>query len=139
METEDSYDVMDFKSSEIATISSYQQLFDYYMTINDEFSWNLLQWIWLKNWNILSMDDKLKKYEKYLSHELHLFLMKKDNEFFNNICIKHIESKLNKDFMDYYFLNDTNHLIQYTQLHYFQKLNPMEQILLASVLNNDQN
>ena len=63
------------------------------------------------------------------------FLMKKDRDFFDNVCIKHIQAKLNKDFMDHYFLNNTNHLIQYTQLTHFQSLNPMEQILLAQSLD----
>ena len=48
-----------------------------------------------------------------------------------------IASKLRKDMMDYFFLNDTQNLKQYTQTNLHNKLNPLEQILLAVALKDN--
>ena len=75
-------------------------------------------------------------YDEYFCHELNLFLFIKDKEFFNKIAKPLIASKLKKDMMDYFFLNDTENLKQYTQQHLFNKLNPLEKILLVFALKD---
>lgn len=47
-----------------------------------------------------------------------------------------IASKLRKDIVDYFFLNDTEKLAQYTQPNLFNKLNPLEMILLIFALKD---
>ena len=71
MQKGDKYDIMDYKGSEIATFFSFQQLFDLYLTISK--NKELSEWIWLKTWITMTMEQKMKKYEKYFSHELHFF------------------------------------------------------------------
>ena len=60
----------------------------------------------------------------------------KDKEFFTKTCLPMIASKLRKDVMDYFFLNDTQNLKQYIQPNLYSKLNPLEQILLAFSLKD---
>ena len=72
-----------------------------------------------------------------MCHDLNLFLFIKDKEFFNKVAKPMIESKLRKDMMDYFFLNDTENLKQYTQQNLCNKLNPLEKILLAFAFKND--
>ena len=79
MQKDDKCNIIDFKGSEIAIISSFQQLFDLYLTVSTHK--DLSQWIWLKHWNIMTLEEKLEKYEKYLSHELHSFLIKQRQRF----------------------------------------------------------
>ena len=47
-----------------------------------------------------------------------------------------ISSKLRKDMMDYFFLNDIENLEGYLQQHLFNKLNSLEKILLVHALKD---
>ena len=50
-----------------------------------------------------------------------------------------IQSKLRKDVMDYFFLNDVKNLRQCTQRNIYETLNPLEKILLAFALKDNDN
>ncbi len=55
----------------------------------------------------MSPEDKLKKYDKFASHELNLFVYFKDMEFFEGVVRIFIKNKKEKSIVDYYLLNDT--------------------------------
>ena len=87
---------------------------------------NVLQWSFLTKWNQLDFDEKLDKYQEYLSHALHLFIVKNDLNFF----------KLYYDIIDHTFLNNTNELLPYIDsYHQFNKLNLFEQIAILDYFN----
>ena len=130
------YVLDDFKTSQIETYQSFSDIFNLIQTISNNHELKT-KWSFLTKWNQLSEKEKLKKYDEFFCHELHLFLMKKDKEFFNKVCIPLIASKLNKDFMDHYFLNNTNELEKYCKLDKMQTLNPLEQVLLAQRFKKD--
>ena len=77
-------------------------------------------------------------YDEYFCHELNLFLFIKDKEFFDEIAKPMIASKLRKDMMDYFFLNDMHNLQKFKQQNLFNKLNPLEKVLLVFTFNNDK-
>jgi len=47
----------------------------------------------LLSWNTLSAEQKMEKYSKYASHELHLFLAKHDRAFFDQNIIPYLRNK----------------------------------------------
>lgn len=59
-------------------------------------------WSFLKEWHKLDPLTKMKKYDKFASHELHVFVYFKDKEFFNLVVLPHIRNKLEKDFIDHF-------------------------------------
>ena len=81
----------------------------------------------------------LYRYNQFFCHELNLFLYIKDKDFFNKVVKALIAAKLRKDLMDYFFLGDTENLKQYAEPHLFKNLNPLEKILLAFALKDDNN
>jgi hypothetical protein len=79
------------------------------------------QWEFLTTWPGLSVLEKLRKYEKFGSHELNLFLYFKDRTFFNNVVKKHLPSKKEKEFIDHFLLEDIQYfeeLLQKGKLKY---------------------
>ncbi len=53
-------------------------------------------WDFLKNWNTLSVEEKLKKYDKFACHELNIFLRFKDPKFFKEVVQMFLASKIEK-------------------------------------------
>eukprot|EP01084_Bolivina_argentea_P160823 280020_1 len=80
---------------------------------------------------------KLKHYDEYFCHELNLFLFIKDKPFFQKVVRPLITSKLRKDLIDYFLLNDIENVENYTETHLFNKLNSIEMILLTFALQTN--
>eukprot|EP01083_Nonionella_stella_P076146 207341_1 len=129
------YTINDFKSSQMEIYPTFDAIFDLMRTISQESQ--LSKWSFLKQWYAFNHTQKLQKYESFFSHELHFFLKKHDVPFFKEVCLIHIQSKLYKDFMDFYFLNDRDVLITYLDMPKLLRLNVLEQILLAHVFKNE--
>ncbi len=58
----------------------------------------------------MTPEEKLKKYDKYASHELNLFVYFKDKEFFEGVVKVFIRNKKEKTLVDYYLLDDKKNL-----------------------------
>eukprot|EP01083_Nonionella_stella_P120625 361553_1 len=97
----------------------------------------LNKWSFITQWNTLDQKQKLLKYDEFFCHELNFFLFIKDPVFFQKIARPWIAAKLRKDLMDYFLLNDVDRLRAYTQTHLFERLNPLEKILLAHALKDE--
>ena len=81
----------------------------------------LQEFEFLSKWNQLSVEEKLKKYEKFSGHELNLFLYFKDRNFFDNVCKKYLPSKREKQFIDHFVLENTKYfenLLETNQLEH---------------------
>ena len=131
--------VDDFKTSQIESFSTISDLFNCLQTISNNNDLKM-KWSFICKWDTLSFDEKFKKYDEYVSHELHLFINKYDIEFFDKVCIPHISSKMNKDFMDHYLLNDKDILTKKyanNNLEYLFDLNTLERVLLLQITDDD--
>lgn len=83
----------------------------------------------LLSWNKLDQSQKLHNYSKYGSHEVNFYLYHRDKQFFKSFVKPAISSKIKKDFIDDWLLN--NDLTKYTEEHRYAELNVVEKALLA--------
>jgi len=79
----------------------------------------------------------MKKYDKFASHELHLFVYFKDTEFFDLVVKPHIKNKLEKDFIDYFLLDDKKKLREFLRPDFIRE-NAHEQVLLLLSLKDEE-
>ena len=90
-------------------------------------------------WHGMTDEDKVKVYKDAACHELHLFLHKRDPDFFNRVALPLISGKLEKSFIDWYLLCSTSNkhkrlLINTLENpHLIEKLNFLELCLLVEV------
>eukprot|EP01083_Nonionella_stella_P069901 186629_1 len=129
----------DAKSCEIQT---YDTMHDIYSLLTALSKGTALQselnkWSFITRWNSMDAKQKLLKYDEYFCHELNLFLFIKDPPFFQKVARPCIASKLRKDVMDYFLLNDVDHLRNYTQSHLWDRLNALEKIFLVYALKDE--
>jgi hypothetical protein len=68
------------------------------------------EWKFLTTWGSLSLEEKLKIYEKYMGHELNVFLYFKDVDFFSQYVSNHIEHKSSKELIDYFLIGDVKNV-----------------------------
>ena len=83
----------------------------------------------LGRWDKLDAEEKQETYDRLASHELHLFLSRKDPEFFKSVVAPYLRNKLQKTFIDLYLLNSD--LSIFHEPANFEKLNAAEKALLA--------
>jgi len=110
-------------------ISEIKDLFAYYTKTcgGDREDWELFRPI--TNWPEYSFEEKCKLYEKLACHELHLFLYHKDRDFFDRVVLPHLSNKLEKRFIDQWFLGSD--LSKFAEPWQLASLNPVELVLLA--------
>ena len=94
------------------------------------------EWDFLKKWSQLDPDDILKKYDRYISNELHLFAFFKDKEFFELVIKAHIQNKNEKSFVDQFLLDNKEELRKHLDPVNVHKLNIIEKALLIYALKD---
>ena len=67
----------------------------------------------ITHWNAIKVDLKHKKFSQLFSHELNMFIYKKDYQYFKQIVEPFLQSKMEKTFIDYYLLQDKEELLSY--------------------------
>jgi len=133
--------INDLTSTEIQVIDSIPKLFDIQKNLvlsgnNTNVSQKFQSWEFLKEWESLSAQDKLRKYDKFASHELNLFVYFKDREFFNQTVLPFLQNKIEKTFVDYFLLDDAKQIQAYAGAEKFKDLNSLEKILLITKIKN---
>ncbi len=94
----------------------------------------------LIQWNGLAEEEKNKVMSRYTSHELHLFIYKKDPDYFNRVVKGYLQNKMEKTFVDFYLLKDLASMLPYaTNPSLHELLNPLEKALLAESLVSSGN
>lgn len=111
------YQVKDLTSTEIQIVDSISKLLPLQKILlqsrgQDNQNGGYGFWSFLKDWGSYSNDDKLKKYDKFASHELNIFIFFKDREFFNKVVKPFIFNKVEKSIVDYALLGDTNKILE---------------------------
>ena len=84
----------------------------------------------MTKWHALDIDEKLKKYDEFASHELNVFLFFKDRAYFDSYVRPFLNNKIEKTFVDYFLLGDHEGIMKHSSLEKITKLNAMEKILL---------
>ncbi|MCQ2815850.1 MAG: hypothetical protein MJ252_01160 [archaeon] len=84
----------------------------------------------LINFGELSLEEKFEKFSEFFSHEMNIYLYFHHEAFFNEFVKPILKYKIEKTFIDYFLLNDTENLIKFTSTEKISKLNTFEQCLL---------
>lgn len=119
--------IQDVTSSTFQKYDSLARIYKLLSTIRSDAKFKAFRFV-LK-WPTLTLKQKLSYYSKYASHELNLFLYKKDDDFFVRYILPSLRNKKDKTFIDHFLLGTD--LVRYLQPWRFQKLNVVERIFLA--------
>ena len=68
----------------------------------------------MRNWQSLSEDEKMKKYDEYACHEINIFVFFKDRQFFDRIVKNFLKNKIEKTFVDYFLIDDFKNLMKFS-------------------------
>ena len=133
-----SFVIEDFVSTELQNIDSLEKVLLILKEIIRLNGTKIVGWEMCEKlilWEKMNDEDKNKMMSQYTSHELHLFIKKKDPAYFNSIVKSYLNNKMEKTFMDYYLLDNATELMKYAENPALQNLlNPMEKAFLVEVL-----
>lgn len=91
--------------------------------------------VFMKWPGIESEEEKNKLFYKHFSHEFNIFLRLKDPQYFQKIVKPFLECKMEKQFVDYYLLDNHSHLVKiYNNLERLSQINAFEKCLLVDSL-----
>jgi hypothetical protein len=127
----DSKSIPNIANTQIFMITSLKDLFGCYKTLTRDSDIEFSEWEFLHTWASLSPMDKLKKYDKYASHELNLFLFFKDKDFFAEVVRPFLENKKEKGVVDYFLLDRPESCADCFNVAHASELNVVERVLLA--------
>lgn len=130
LETGESLRIEDLRSTEMEFYDTIEEVYSVLFAINPDL--NFAKFGFITNWNELDAGRKRELYSDHACHELHLFLAKKDPEFFTEIVVPYLKNKKDKTFMDLYLLGAN--LESFLKPWAFSRLNVVEQILLGQRL-----
>lgn len=117
----------DAATSELEAFTSVREVFSLFQTLRPDLQ--LQEWEWLTRWSSLTEAEKKSRYSEHACHELHLFLWRKDPEFFKSVVLPHLSNKTPRTFMDAFLLGEE--LVRYLEPAAFGRLNALEKALLA--------
>ncbi len=86
----------------------------------------------LTRWNTLDEKNKIELYQLHASHELHVFLARKDRPFFDQFVKPQLAQKREVTFIDHYLLE--HDLSSYLNQREWLKLNAAERALLCQAM-----
>lgn len=108
----------------------------YQFLLNHTHSSSLRTFAPLTKWPSLTEPEKLNFLAQNHCHEVHLFLSRKDPDFFAATVAPYLEARPNPTFIDDYLLK--KNLEKYTRPYAFSRLNAAEKALLAQALPAQQ-
>lgn len=134
----ETYSIDDITSSDLQIVDSMEKVVLIIRELLNVFRYNLADLSALENlvhWGEFSEEEKNKMVSRFGSHELYLYICKKDKEYFNKVVKPFIKNKMQKTFIDYYLLEDMNEMITYANSPYLlDQLNLLEKALLVEIL-----
>lgn len=89
----------------------------------------LSDWQWITRWPSLTESEKRARYSEFVSHELNLFLWRKDPAFFQAVVRPYLANKFSRTFVDAFLLEED--LSRHLEPRAYARLNSMEKALLA--------
>jgi len=89
----------------------------------------------LLGWDKMTLDEKHVFLSEYFSHEVNLFVYKKDPVYFEKYVAPILKSKMEKSVIDYYLLDNINEIKDLVRdLNKIQLLNSLEKALIIDCL-----
>lgn len=129
--------IKDYTSISYKLIDSIDNIVMFMKLINNNLFKEFDKLSFLLKINEFKENELLEKIDKYFSHEINLYLYFRHKEIFDKYILPGILSKLQKSFIDYFLINDTNNINLYvTNPYLIYNLNDLEKILLVYSLNN---
>ena len=127
-------EIPDLRTTDMKIISSRGQFMDILKLLTNNCM--LDDWDFVKHWELLTAEEKLKHYDKYISHELNLFIYFKDREFFDLVIKSYISNKNEKTIIDHFLLGHKQELEKYLEPVQAEKVNYFEQSLVLLALKD---
>eukprot|EP00456_Euglypha_rotunda_P016433 TRINITY_DN1542_c1_g1_i2.p1 TRINITY_DN1542_c1_g1~~TRINITY_DN1542_c1_g1_i2.p1 ORF type:complete len:2121 (+),score=552.63 TRINITY_DN1542_c1_g1_i2:3010-9372(+) len=128
------FTLADITTSKFEAYDSLSRVYSLYATLNRDPK--LVEFAFLMNWPKLKPEEKRTQYSKYASHELSLFLFKKDPEFFKTVILPYLANKKDQTFIDHYLLGHDLSTFLLPWNH--EQLNIVERILLAQRVQGER-
>lgn len=125
--TDDELVIDDLRTAKLELVDSLGKAHALLSTLSGDAQ--LREFEFVTRWPSLAPEQKRERYSKYACHELHLFLARKDPEFFAEVVRPYLANKRDKTFMDHYLLDDP--LDGYLEPWAYGRLNTLEKLLLA--------
>jgi len=120
-------EIADLTTSKLETYDTLGRVYSLYRTLSGNATLDLFEFI--TRWPRLGEDEKRSKYGEFACHELHLFLSRKDPDFFRKVIQPYLKNKKEKTFLDRYLIEGD--LSDYVRPWEFGRLNIVERILLS--------
>ncbi len=118
---------------EFEAYGTLERVFDLLVTLSDDET--LREMRFLVDWASLDDDEKRQRYSDHACHELHVFLKRRDQEFFDGVVRPYLENKMETTFLDDFVLE--RDLSKYLTAWRYAELNVAERILLAQALPDE--
>ena len=126
----DKHHINDITSIKYKIFDSLEKYVEFIKLVNPSLNTNIKNFEFLLNFENLKLPEKLEKLTEYFSHEVNIYLYFHHNDFFNKYVFPIIKYKSEKTFIDYFLINDTNKIKEYSNPQNISQLNIFEKCLL---------
>jgi len=144
LQTKKQFELVDLTSTDYKIVDSIPTLFDLQKELrlcagsDYENGKDFLFWKFAKEWHTYSIEQKLKVYDDYASHETNLFIYFKDRAFFETYIKTFLKNKMSKTIVDYFLLKDKEKMLELSKIEYMERFNTMEIILCMLFLKEEK-
>lgn len=122
--------VKDLKNCQVSFLETQQDLLDALLVITECDKNSLNDWKFLTTWGNLSVEEKLKKFDKFGGDELNVFTYVKDREFFNEYIFPILRFKSESRLIDYILTKNEAQLEKVFTAYGVSSLTALEVVLL---------
>ena len=126
----DKHHINDITSIKYKIFDSLEKYVEFIKLVNPSLNTNIKNFEFLLNFENLKLPEKLEKLTEYFSHEVNIYLYFHHNDFFNKYVFQIIKYKSEKTFIDFFLINDTNKIKEYSNPQNISQLNIFEKCLL---------
>jgi len=133
----DKHHINDITCTKYKIFDSLEKYLEFIKIVNPSLDDDIDNFQFLLNFNNLNFQEKLEKISAYFSHEINIYLYFHHYDFFIRYIFPIIKYKSEKTFIDYFLLNDTKKIKEYTNPQNISKLNIFEKCLLIYSIKNE--
>ncbi len=124
----------DITTGKFEAYDTLARVYSLYATLSNDPK--LIEFSFILNWPKLKQEEKQAMYSKHACHELNIFLLRKDPQFFAQVILPYLANKRDKTFVDQWLLNNASG--SYLEAWEYGRLNIVERILLSQKIQGEQ-